>query len=752
MEQRVVIRRTIAGVLLIVGCKGAHLHGETTTTAQPMLAATVVNSAAPAVPTIREEWKVAVAEQRWTDAARLFDANYEHPTEPGLRYVRARIAAELSDQERVIDLLNGLEALLPQFDAEIRRLRAQAQLLIGPFAEAAAYYQQQPGVEDRLRAVRAWQNAAQPADALAALERAKPLLVGQGASREAEWRSLHAEVLTTLGKPSQAQEDYAWIAVRAPTSKEAAEAVKRLEPQGTRRLTKAERYQRLEALSRAGELEAALAEEKALLTAPGELPSRVGVKRHLAWAYYQSRKDYYKAAALFEECSRADSSQVDSDLFYSARALSRAHQDQLAIVRYEELIRRLPSSRFAVSARQLIARLWYSQGEWAKAVQAYDRYLQKYGASKHHRAAIGQSRQERAVALLALRDPKAIAALQELAASTESGNNQALLNELLGVAYLQSGDLLRARQTFEAVIAERPLSFPALAAAARLREMNVPVPAELQPSVPEDEINSGPLVVELPARVRQLIDLGLDSDAESELALANGAVFDAYAPRAGEAACVTFGQLATAKERFRRGSKVIRERAVQRVMATGTRWMWECLYPTPYATSVKDSGRRRGVEPAMIYAVMRQESAFQPSVASPAAAFGLMQIIEPTARSLAAELQVPYAKSTLLTPSYNIDWGAAYLAKLLGKFGGRLALAAGAYNAGPGALTRWLQTGQDLPLDVFVARIVYDETRTYVQRVVANWARYRYIEGGLANIPQLDLALPKYKPLADGDY
>ena len=67
-------------------------------------------------------------------------------------------------------------------------------------------------------------------------------------------------------------------------------------------------------------------------------------------------------------------------------------------------------------------------------------------------------------------------------------------------------------------------------------------------------------------------------------------------------------------------------------------------------------------------------------------------------------------------------------------------------------MNRWLQTASALPLDIFVARIVYEETRTYVQRVVANWARYRYLEGGTPNIPQLDLALPKFQPLAEGDY
>ncbi len=746
-------RLVFAGALLF-GCKTAHLPGETMTASDPPVAATVVNGATPvAVKPLRPDWAVAVAEQRWVDAARLFDAQHEHPTEPALRYVRARIASENGEYERVIDLLNGLEALYPAFGPDILRLRAVAQAEIGPYADAARFFEAGPAAEDKLRAVRAWQKAQQPASALAVLERVKAPFTGQGATREAEWRALRAELLTSLGKEVQALDEHVWIAVHAPTSKYAVTSMSRLTESGSlKRLTKAQRYERLEALSRAGDLQAAIDEEKALLAAPGELPSRVGVKRHLAWAYYQSRQDYYKAAALFEECSRADSSQVDSDLFYSARALSRAHQDRLAIARYEELIRKQPSSRFAATARQLIARLWYSLGDWAKAVEAYDRYLQKYGSAKKHRAAIGQARQERAVALLALADPKAVPALQALADGSESANNKALFNELLGVAHLQAGDVVRARQVFEAVIAERPLSFAALAAAARLREMKAPVPAELQPALAEDAVSLPPLDVQLPSRVKELIAVGLDGDAEGELALANGMVFEPYAPRAGEAACNTFGQLATAKERYRRGAKVIRERAVQREIAAGTRWMWECLYPTPYATTVQEVGRRRGVEPAMIYAVMRQESAFQPSVESPAAAYGLMQIIEPTGRSLAKELGVAYSKAALLTPANNIDWGATYLGKLLRKFDGRLALAAGGYNAGPGAMNRWLQTASALPLDIFVARIVYEETRTYVQRVVANWARYRYLEGGTSNIPQLDLALPKFQPLAEGDY
>jgi soluble lytic murein transglycosylase len=97
-------------------------------------------------------------------------------------------------------------------------------------------------------------------------------------------------------------------------------------------------------------------------------------------------------------------------------------------------------------------------------------------------------------------------------------------------------------------------------------------------------------------------------------------------------------------------------------------------------------------------------------------------------------------------PGPNLRLGASYLKKLLDTFGGNVALAAGAYNAGPLAVRRWMDGASDLSTDIFVARIPYAETLDYVERVVGNFARYRYLEGGEAAVPRLDLALPKAPP------
>ncbi len=103
-------------------------------------------------------------------------------------------------------------------------------------------------------------------------------------------------------------------------------------------------------------------------------------------------------------------------------------------------------------------------------------------------------------------------------------------------------------------------------------------------------------------------------------------------------------------------------------------------------------------------------------------------------------------------PAASLHFSARYLKKLLDTFGGNVALAAAAYNAGPAAVHRWLDGAKTLPLDVFVARIPYAETLDYVERVVGNYARYRYLEDGPKGVPQLALELPAVAPASDAEY
>uniref|UniRef100_UPI00107FD5AB lytic transglycosylase domain-containing protein n=1 Tax=Crenalkalicoccus roseus TaxID=1485588 RepID=UPI00107FD5AB len=148
---------------------------------------------------------------------------------------------------------------------------------------------------------------------------------------------------------------------------------------------------------------------------------------------------------------------------------------------------------------------------------------------------------------------------------------------------------------------------------------------------------------------------------------------------------------------------------------------WPAPYPVPAEV----------LEPALINAITRQESNFDPEAVSPANARGLMQLLPATAQQVARQLRLRHQTAMLTTDAaHNMRLGATYLASLIERFGGALPLAIAAYNAGPARVAQWLATygdpraGETAMLD-WMEHIPFSETRNYVQRVIENIAIYR---------------------------
>jgi soluble lytic murein transglycosylase len=155
------------------------------------------------------------------------------------------------------------------------------------------------------------------------------------------------------------------------------------------------------------------------------------------------------------------------------------------------------------------------------------------------------------------------------------------------------------------------------------------------------------------------------------------------------------------------------------------KWLKEA-HPRPFWYAVRRWGKAHRVDPMLLYALIRQESQFNPRAISSADALGLMQIIPPTAAQVAGWLRLrPPTRKSMLEPNLNIRLGSRYLAYLLKRYRGRMAHAVAAYNAGPLRVDRWKKRHGDRPIDEWVEEIPFDETRDYVKRVLSGYIGYR---------------------------
>jgi len=140
-------------------------------------------------------------------------------------------------------------------------------------------------------------------------------------------------------------------------------------------------------------------------------------------------------------------------------------------------------------------------------------------------------------------------------------------------------------------------------------------------------------------------------------------------------------------------------------------------------------------EPALVLAVVRQESSFYDEAVSRTGARGLMQLMPATARQVARRLKVPYSRKKLLNdPEYNLMLGRAYLADLAAKYDGSYILALAAYNAGPARANRWIRSFGDprepgVDAADWIESLPFEETRNYVQRIVESLVVYRVVRG-----------------------
>jgi soluble lytic murein transglycosylase len=454
---------------------------------------------------------------------------------------------------------------------------------------------------------------------------------------------------------------------------------------------------------------------------------------------YRARGRYSEAAKALAECAAAGGAAAAEDAFHAARALSRADRDEEAIRDYRDVQRRYPGTPWAKQAGFFVPYLQMLHGEWRDCARGFEEYLHAPAPGEED---VRDARRDGALCKLLDGQAKAArASFERLVEDEADPLLSARMADMAALAATHDGDRAHAVARWTDVARSRPLSWPALVARARLREIGESLPAPIDPSdgAPAD---AGALAVTLPPPADLLHRLGLESDAEAALHDRENLATAGAGGRALEALCEAYGELGRARRRYQ-VSQTLPSSLLATAPGPRSRWAWECAFPSPYADTVRSVEQGEKLPAGLLWAVMRQESGYDPDAVSPAHAVGLMQLMPETAGPIADELGLGEDDARLTSPPYALRVAGRLLRKLLTRFHGQVPLAVAAYNAGVDPVERWLSRAPGLTLDTFVERIPYKETRDYVVRVMGNYARYSFLGAGDAGVPEVELALAR---------
>jgi len=278
------------------------------------------------------------------------------------------------------------------------------------------------------------------------------------------------------------------------------------------------------------------------------------------------------------------------------------------------------------------------------------------------------------------------------------------------------GDTALAWSRFQRIREESPLSYYAVMGADLFDE-----PYEVD--VPDGAPAQRPgWLIEGLRRLDALAEAGLEAGAQAEV--------DRLIQKARGAPPVV---LTLAEELLDRGRTIDGINLGWELRREGHAWdrrLVEVVYPFPYRDLVVREAEEWDVDPIMLAAIIRQESAFKADIVSHAGAVGLMQVMPPTGKALArAHGPDGFQEGSLTTPEVNLHLGAAFFVEMSRRYDDELALVLVAYNAGPTRATRWRRYPEAADPLRFTERIPFDETRGYVKNVRRNLGLYQALYG-----------------------
>jgi soluble lytic murein transglycosylase len=431
--------------------------------------------------------------------------------------------------------------------------------------------------------------------------------------------------------------------------------------------------------------------------------------------------------------------------YYAASACQRTGNPKGAIAEYEALVRDTPEHSLADDALYLEAGAQQDAGDDNAMRSVLERMLTRYPRGDMR----AEGRFALALAARARGDfATALGQLELLIAEGPAERNEGSEGRAAYWRARTLQDLGRsadAKTAYVEVARAFPLSYHAQQALARLQEIDAPSAALVLSEITDDG-NTGKLTFawrpELDSAAfkaaLELLRLGEVELAQQELA---------WLGATGESADRDMLWLVAAMlheaHAYADASQLVRSRlkSYRNAPPRGhARQLWRIAYPRAYDPLIEQAAAEAGVPAEFVRAVAREESSFNPEAVSSALAYGLIQLIRPTARIHARALGLPSDADALKRPEINLRIGSHFIRELWRRYPTNPAVVPAAYNAGYFATDRWLTSTAGQRLDDWVERIPYRETRRYTRRVLQSYGIYAWLDTG--KLPALPALLP----------
>jgi len=725
-----------------------------------------------------------IAAGRALEAGDVDEAVRRMPPEPKLPeelLVAARLAAALERDDEAVRHYEALAGAVTEL--EPKRLLGLARALAGAgrFAEAVdtarALLDIEHGLDDRELSDLAEQRgewlirAGRADEAVQVLSAAR-----KNASRDHTKDRLGialARAYDAAGKPDQARDTLRPIALEGASGRAMGQAFELFEELGAEfKLTPKQRVERAEKLIGYRSWDAAAAMLKPLTESEGKSKLHVEARWLEARLLFKRRRHYEEAITRLDAIIAAKGANASEARFLRARALSRLDRDDEAIVAYREFAKLSKRPGRASEARFLAGRLEFFLGQHEGSLESLEALVGKDKKKTKSHLTPGRVRDAHFLAgMCALLEGKPKRAEPHFeAASVGSSSQEAIERNTYwyAVARLDAGhddgpDLLRK------ICGEDQTSWYAALARRRLEDAGKDALACEVPGIAQEaEVESndaGPVVLsgdDGPPSAASAKSSGgateggtktLEDLSPLAALLARGGLFAEAAAALREAEqsktveaetrdwIEAYNQLDSPHHAVRRAS-----RGLSWPPASEDLWRARAAYPIPYPDLVAEVEDQRGLPNHLIPAIARKESLFDPRAVSRVGAMGMMQMMPHTYETNRKRAGLPpLADGALPGPVPSIRAAGHELEHLLTRFEGSLPLAIMAYNGGSGAVSRWLDRSGGLPIDVFVEKGGFAQTRNYVRRVFRNLVRYRQLYG----LPLPELPLTADVPAGD---